>query len=65
MSGEKSFADFYVGGMDEKAFEEALKSDSDQITSYVKSHLEWSAGILKLKPGQTAVVANGKVIKQY
>ena len=62
MSGEKTFADFYVHGMNGDEFEKVFNSDMETNLEMARMHRTWVKSVLRMKTGKNAVVVNGKVI---
>ena len=60
LTKQVEYQNFFVSGTDEKRFKSMVEANDD-VVSYVGAHADWAASVLNLKPGQRAVVANGKV----
>lgn len=59
ISKEKKISDFYVGGMDVEKFEKIFKNKF--AVHHLSSQRVFALSVLGLQPGQSAVVANGRV----
>jgi len=60
LTKKTEYKSFFPSGTDDQEFQSLLESNKD-IISYLKVQTAWVRSVLNLKPGQRAVVANGKV----
>nr|XP_039250114.1 UDP-glucose:glycoprotein glucosyltransferase 1-like [Styela clava] len=61
-SGTKKLPDFYVGGMDEDRFDKLFQQSPKVLLPHIASQSIFCKNVLNLKKGESAVVANGRII---
>ena len=50
-----------MNGMNQESFEQLFNKDNDKVLAHIHSQRLWVDSVLGLKPGNSAVVYNGKV----